>query len=299
LREPGFFPGKFFLAQKREKKMLASLAAQRAAFDPQGPLALPPLVCVAAFYPLTTRWSMGGRLVMPAEWALGPSGSRARAMRRAAERASAAVTATELAAVVTEHLLERASLARAEPSALFSLYLARVGVPHFWRAARASLELSPPFRAVEAERLRALRRMRAARPDATCVFFPETLEPALAELALAAMRLYERLLDEWPLRAKCPFEYCELAAECAVCLCDAHDAARLACGHVFCAACIRRWLLAAETCPVCRAVALSCSRCAETGRIWEFSCCRSGAYCSACVPCDHACTQRALRARVR
>ena len=294
--------------------MLVSLAAQRAVFDPKGASAKPVLVCVAAFYPLTTRWSMGAKLVRPVEWAPGAPGARARAIRREAaahEAACAAHAVTETAAEVTEHLVARAALARVATSALFARYLERVGAPHFWRAARASFELSAPFQLVETERLRASRRMRAAWPDATCVFFPERPErpngpygadgtegregregrAGLAELALAAKRLYEALLDVWPLRAKCPFEYCELEAECAVCVSDARDAARLACGHVFCAACIRRWLGVAETCPVCRAV-LSCSRCAQTGRIWEFSCCSTGAYCSACVPCDHACDLR-------
>lgn len=53
--------------------MLVSLAAQRAVFDPKGASASPPLVCVAAFYPLTTRWSMGANLVRPVEWAPGAS----------------------------------------------------------------------------------------------------------------------------------------------------------------------------------------------------------------------------------
>lgn len=42
------------------------------------------------------------------------------------------------------------------------------------------------------------------------------------------------------------------AAECAICYCPPADPTRLSCAHVFCGACVERWLETRSTCPLCR-----------------------------------------------
>jgi hypothetical protein len=283
------------------KRMLATLAAQKRVYDPQPPRAeradfWPTLVCVAAFYPLTTRATMGAYLIRPASLARGTSGDRARRMRaeaRAVSERTAARTVTETAAAVTEHLLERAALVALDGSPRFARVLDAVGAAPFWHVVRASFELHWAFGAVEHERLRALGRMRATRhcyyAHDECRFMPELAPVDVACAALAARALYEQVVlsDAWPLcaqRAHARLARAAHAGECAICLHGAVRAERMRCGHAFCSACIRAWLLVAQTCPTCRAPALACEACGKAGPAWTFRCCERGAWCAACVP---------------
>ena len=297
--------------------MLATLAAQKRVYDPPPPRAharaglWPTLVCVAAFYPLTTGATMGAYLIRPAAYGRGRAGERARRMRaeaRAVSERTAACTVTETAGAVTEHLIERAVLVRLDGSARFARCLDRAGVAPFWHVVRASLELCPAFALVERERLRAVRRFRLnlrARPY-ECRFLPEAAQSVdVAGAALAARALYERVCyDDWPLRLRCPLGALARdgasasSASCAICLHGARDAERMRCGHAFCSACIRAWLRVAPTCPTCRAHALACGACGAGGPTWTFRCCE-GSWCAACVPasCTPCAAKNVSRAR--
>ena len=269
---------RFFFLINRLPKILATLAAQRAAFDPAPTLA-PWLVCVMGHYPLTTPETTGPYLVRPGAFARGTSGTVAASMRGEVERSSATCDVTDAAASVVEHLVARAALLNAGHD--LERCLENAGVLRFWGAIRlASFDLHGPFDLVERERARVAVR---ASPN---YFHPERNTGAAA---LDARRLFEELAYSGCDAGACGARaYTDERRECPVCLCDAgHSsrAVRLPCAHVFCEECIDAWLCAAPnaTCPVCRTEPTErCSACGAWSRfVW-----RSGnsAYCAMCVP---------------